>query len=98
MGFTCVYISEPARVDLAIHLSLPVFVYESVEGHAVFPAGGEVRDVDIGIPATTKKRQGMLLTEHRGHSREEKAMSGICSAPQHMNNLFQWLQACSSSI
>ncbi len=50
-GFLCVYISELVRVDLAIHLSLPVFVYESVEGHAVLPAGGEVCDVDIGIPA-----------------------------------------------
>lgn len=86
MGFTCLHL-QSARVDLAIHLSLPVFVYESVEGHAVFPAGGEVCDVDIGIPAKKKKNsQGMLLTEHRGHSREEKAMSGICSAPQHMNN------------
>lgn len=38
-------------MDLVIHLLLPVFVYESVEGHAVFPAGGEVCDVDIGISA-----------------------------------------------
>lgn len=38
-------------MDLAIHLYLPVFVYESVEGHAIFPAGCEVCDVDIGIPA-----------------------------------------------
>lgn len=29
----------------------PVFVYESVEGHAVFPAGGEVGDVDVGVSA-----------------------------------------------
>lgn len=28
-----------------------MFVYEGVEGHAVFPAGGEVGDVDGGIPA-----------------------------------------------
>lgn len=33
-------------------LFLPVFVYEGVEGHAVFPAGGEVGDVDVGIPAS----------------------------------------------
>lgn len=33
-------------------LFLPVFVYEGVEGHAVFPAGGEVCDVDVGIPAS----------------------------------------------
>ena len=46
-----VYISGLVKVDLAIRLHLPVFVYESVEGHAVFPAGGEVCDVDVGIPA-----------------------------------------------
>lgn len=33
-------------------LFLPVFVYEGVEGHAVLPAGGEVCDVDAGIPAS----------------------------------------------
>ena len=57
MGFLRVYISELVKVDLAIHLSLPVFVYESVEGHAVFPAGGEVCDVDIGIPARQQRRR-----------------------------------------
>ena len=36
-------------MDWAIHLCLPVFVYEGVEGHAVLPAGGEVGDVDVGI-------------------------------------------------
>lgn len=36
--------------DSAAHLALPVFVYESIEGHAIFPAGGEVCDVDIVIP------------------------------------------------
>lgn len=36
-------------MDLVIRLALPVFVYESVEGHAVFPAVGEVGDVDVGI-------------------------------------------------
>lgn len=36
-------------------LFLPVFVYEGVKGHAVFPAGGEVCDVDIGI--AEKKRR-----------------------------------------
>lgn len=66
MGFLCVYISELVRVDLAIHLSLPVFVYEGVEGHAVFPTGGEVCDVDIGISA--KQQPGESLTEHEGHS------------------------------
>lgn len=39
-----------ACVMWATHLSLPVFMNESIEGHAVFPAGGEVCDVDIGIP------------------------------------------------
>lgn len=39
-----------ACVLRATHLPLPVFMYESIEGHAVFPAGGEVCDVDIGIP------------------------------------------------
>lgn len=34
-----------------LRLDSPVFVYEGVEGHAVFPAGGEVGDVDGGIPA-----------------------------------------------
>ena len=29
---------------------VPVFVDEGVEGHAVPPAGGEVMDVDVGIP------------------------------------------------
>lgn len=58
MGFVYVYISE-LKVDLAIHLSLPVFVYESVEGHAVFPACGEVCDVDIGIPA--KQQPGDVI-------------------------------------
>lgn len=43
------FIFELLRVDLVIHLFLPVFVYESVECHAIFPAGGEVCDVDIGI-------------------------------------------------
>ena len=28
---------------------LPVFMNESVEGHAITPAGGEVVDVDIWI-------------------------------------------------
>lgn len=58
-GFMCVYTTELVRVDLVIHLSLPVFVYESVEGHAVFPAGGEVCDVDIGIPA--KQQPGDVI-------------------------------------
>lgn len=62
MGFTCLHL-QSARVDLAIHLSLPVFVYESVEGHAVFPAGGEVCDVDIGIPAKKKKKQPGDVTD-----------------------------------
>lgn len=39
----------------AIHLPLPMFVYESIEGHAIFPAGGEVCDVDAGISV---KQQG----------------------------------------
>lgn len=56
MGSTCVYISELLRVLFAIHLCLPVFVYESVEGHAVFPAGGEVCDVDIGV--SVKQQRG----------------------------------------
>ena len=46
-------------MDSAIHLSLPVFVYESVEGHAVLPAGGEVSDVDIGI--SVKQRTGGVI-------------------------------------
>lgn len=50
-GRMSVYIATLVRVDLAIRLLLPVFVYESVEGHAVFPAGGEICDVDIGISA-----------------------------------------------
>jgi len=51
-GLSCVYISDLVRVVFAIHLALPVFVYESVEGHSVFPAGGEVCDVDIRVPVT----------------------------------------------
>lgn len=53
---TWVYISKVARVDLAIYLYPPVFVYESIEGHAILPAGCEVCDVDIGIPAKTARR------------------------------------------
>lgn len=56
-----VYISKLVRVVLAIHLSLPVFVYESVEGHAVLPAGGEVSDIDVGIPAGEKNSQGDVI-------------------------------------
>lgn len=29
--------------------SIPVFVYEGVEGHSVLPAGGEVCDVDVWV-------------------------------------------------
>ena len=58
-----VYISKLVRVVLAIHLSLPVFVYESVEGHAVLPAGGEVSDVDIGVPVGKKTARGTSATE-----------------------------------
>lgn len=31
-------------------MTLPVLVDEGVEGHPVPPAGGEVVDVDVGIP------------------------------------------------
>lgn len=51
-------------------LFLPVFVYEGVKGHAVLPAGGEVCDVDIGIP---EKKEGK--------SRFSKATS-ICELGQ----------------
>lgn len=44
---------------LAVHLLLPVFVDEGVEGHSVFPAGGEVGDVDIGISA--KQQPGDVM-------------------------------------
>lgn len=37
---------------LFLYLS-PVFVYESVESHAIFPACGEIGDVYIGVPAET---------------------------------------------
>lgn len=53
----CVYTD---RSQSTIHLLLPVFVYESVEGHAVLPAGGEVRDVDAGISAKTRGGDGLL--------------------------------------
>lgn len=42
----------PYEKDL--RLRSPVFVNEGVEGHAVLPAGGEVCDVDVGIPAQQK--------------------------------------------
>lgn len=41
-----------AGMERLLHLLLPMFVYESVEGHAVFPAGREVCDVDVGITTT----------------------------------------------
>lgn len=50
----CLFIS--VRVDLSIHLLLPVFVYKSVEGHAILPAGGEVCYVHVGISAMTGQR------------------------------------------
>lgn len=34
-----------------LRLGSPVFVYKGVEGHAIFPASGEVSDVDGGIAA-----------------------------------------------
>lgn len=36
---------------------LPVFVDESVEGHPVPPAGGEVVDVDVGISGEEEECQ-----------------------------------------
>lgn len=44
--------SEQTWRDFDLHLLLPMFVYESVEGHAIFPAGREVRDVDVGVTTT----------------------------------------------
>lgn len=37
--------------------NLPVFVYQSVEGHAVPPASGEIMNVDIGVPAKDKAQE-----------------------------------------
>lgn len=36
-----------------------MFVYESVEGHAVLPAGGEVSDVDIAT--SVNQRTGGVI-------------------------------------
>lgn len=36
---------------------LPVFVDQSVEGHAVPPAGGEVVDVNVRIPEEKRRHQ-----------------------------------------
>lgn len=81
----CVYISEVVKVDLVIHLFLPVFVYESVEGHAVFPAGGEVGDVDIGISARQQPDDVIEWTEGTLLCRFcFKSMSRISSASQHV--------------
>lgn len=43
-------------LDIFLYLS-PVFVNESVESHAIFPACGEIGDVYIGVPADTKQHQ-----------------------------------------
>lgn len=45
-----VFAARPGFIE-ELRPDSPVFVYEGVEGHAVFPAGGEVGDVDGGIPA-----------------------------------------------
>lgn len=41
---------------MMMRVMLPVFVDESVEGHAVTPACGEVVDVDVGIPADNEEQ------------------------------------------
>lgn len=48
-GFHVCLHFKAGESGFAIHLPLPMFVYESIEGHAIFPAGGEVCDVDAGI-------------------------------------------------
>lgn len=40
---------------------LPVLVDESVEGHAVSPAGGEVVNVYVGIPEEKRRHHFLLL-------------------------------------
>lgn len=44
------------------HMTLPVFVDEGVEGHAVPPAGGKVVDVDVGVPAEEGKKFKEMLS------------------------------------
>lgn len=39
---------------------LPVFVYQSIEGHAIPPASGEIVDVDIGVPAKDRAQEQSL--------------------------------------
>lgn len=46
----------PKTVSL-ISQDLPVFVYQCIEGHAVPPAGGEIVNVDVGVPAKDKAQE-----------------------------------------
>lgn len=40
---------------------LPVFVYQSIESHAIPPAGGEIVDVDIGVSAKDRAQEQSLI-------------------------------------
>lgn len=48
--------SSPHVVSVTVKDS-PVFVYQCVEGHAIPPAGGEIVNVDIGVPKKYNARQ-----------------------------------------
>ena len=52
------YLQTSARLKVEV---LPVFVDEGVEGHPVSPAGGEVVDVDVGIPEE-QTHLGLIMT------------------------------------
>lgn len=55
------HLRPSAVVSLPVFVvSLPVFVDQSVEGHAISPAGGKVVDVNIRIP---KEREDVTYDE-----------------------------------
>ena len=45
------------NVNILPQNGLPVFVYQCVEGHAVPPAGGEIVNVDIGVPGEDEAQE-----------------------------------------
>ncbi len=63
-------------------VTLPVFVDEGVEGHAVSPAGGEVVDVHVGIPEekTGEQTTTVKTTRRRIKRKMFSAAGGVCGS------------------
>lgn len=80
----CVYQNNMSAQVSRMKKTVPVFMDECIEGHAVSPTGGEVMDVDIGVPEKKEplKLVVVLFMKNSGTSSDEDPPGCLHLAPQ----------------